>query len=439
MVTGTSLSGVFPLGSRLNERGRLEVGGCDAIELAREFGTPLYAVAEDDLRARARAFVQAGADAGHEDFHVVFASKAFPCTAVLELFAQEGLWCDVASGGELHLARAAGFPAERIVMHGNAKSEAELRAALELGVGLIVVDNFDEIERLARLVPERAADRDGVIDEQAVLVRVTPDVRGETHEKISTGQADSKFGFAVGQAGEALARLAQIPGVWVRGLHAHIGSQLLELRPFRREVEELAALGEFPVWDLGGGLGVRYTEAQEQPPAIEEYVGALVAAAHEHAMAGSRLLIEPGRALCANACVTLYEVQSVKQNVSRWVAVDGGMSDNLRPMLYGAPYEAHVADRFPSPDSPARRGGSTRCVLAGKHCESGDVIVAEALLDDPRPGDVIVTPATGAYGYAMANNYNGVPRPAVVFCHDGEARVVVRRETYEDLTARDVR
>jgi diaminopimelate decarboxylase len=432
MVTGTSLSSVFPLGSRLNEQGRLEVGGCDAIELAREFGTPAYVVAEEDLRARARAFVQAGRDAGHADLKVVFASKAFPCTAVLALFASEGLWCDVASGGELHLALEAGFRPERIVVHGNAKSEAELRMALRHRVGLIVVDNFDEIQRLEQLVADGAlGDRSGG---QPVLVRVTPNVSGKTHEKISTGQADSKFGFGMAQAGEAIARLRALEGLSLEGLHAHIGSQLLGLEPFRREVGEIASLGEgmggFSTYDLGGGLGVQYTEDQQAPPAIEEYVSTMVEAAHEHGMGSdARLLLEPGRALCANAAVTLYTVESVKENVSRWVAVDGGMSDNMRPMLYGAPYEAHVADRF---------GGSTECVLAGKHCESGDVILRNALLADPRPGDVIVTPATGAYGYAMANNYNGVPRPPVVFCKDGEARTVVRRERYEDLTARDV-
>jgi diaminopimelate decarboxylase len=427
MSTGTSLSRVFPLGSRLNEHGRLEVGGCDAIELAREFGTPAYVVAEDDLRSRARAFVQAGRAAGHSDFHVVFASKAFPCTAVLELFAREGLWCDVASGGELYLALNAGFQPERIVLHGNAKSDAELRMALRHRVGLVVLDNFDEIERLERLLAEGAlADRGA----QSVLVRVTPDVKGETHEKISTGQADSKFGFAIADAREAIERVQRVEGLALQGLHAHIGSQLLSLEPFRRAVAELAKLGEFPVWDLGGGLGVRYTEDQSVPPSIEEYVGAIVQAAHANGMGPDRrLMIEPGRALSANACVTLYTVESVKQNVSRWVAVDGGMSDNMRPMLYGASYEAHVADRF---------GGSTVCVLAGKHCESGDVIVREALLDDPKPGDVIVTPATGAYGYAMASNYNGVTRPPVIFCGDGDARVVVRRESLEDLIVRDV-
>ncbi len=435
-----SLARVFPLGSRINERGRLEVGGCDTIELAREFGTPAYVVAEDDLRARARAFVEAGRAAcsgtggasGHgEGLHVLFASKAFPCTAVLRTLAQEGLWCDVASGGEMHLALQAGFAPERLVLHGNAKSEAELRMALRHRVGLIVIDNLDEIDRLERLLAEgELAD----MSPQPVLVRATPNVRGDTHEKISTGQADSKFGFAMDQVPAAVERIRGIPGLALEGVHAHIGSQLFDLEPFRRKVAQLAGLRElaaprgFPTWDLGGGLGVAYTAGQ-RPPAIEEYVGALVQAARERLGNYRRLLIEPGRALTANAAVTLYTVQSVKRNVSTWVAVDGGMSDNLRPMLYGAVYEAHVADR---------PGGGTPCVLAGKHCESGDVIVREALLHDPRSGDVIVTPATGAYGYAMASNYNGVPRPPVIFCKDGDARVVVRRESYEDLIARDV-
>jgi diaminopimelate decarboxylase len=461
-----SLERVFPLGSRLNERGRLEVGGCDTIELAREFGTPAYVVAEDDLRARARAFLQASREAMHAgeagggadgaELHVVFASKAFPCTAVLSVLAQEGLWCDVASGGELHLALNAGFAPERLVLHGNAKSEPELRMALRHRVGLIVIDNLDEIDRLEALLAEG---EQANLPPQPVLVRATPDVRGDTHEKISTGQADSKFGFAMSQVGAAVERVRAVAGLSLEGVHVHIGSQLLDLEPFRRKVAQLAPLrelavvgssgtggsgagdsvvgstgadgsepGGFPTWDLGGGLGVAYTAGQ-RPPAIEEYVGALVAAAREHLGGYERLLIEPGRALTANAAVTLYTVESVKRNVSTWVAVDGGMSDNLRPMLYGAVYEAHVADRF---------GGGTPCVLAGKHCESGDVIVREALLEDPRPGDVIVTPVTGAYGYAMANNYNGVPRPPVIFCKDGDARVVVRRESYEDLISRDV-
>jgi diaminopimelate decarboxylase len=456
---GQGLARVFPLGSRVNARGRLEVGGCDTLELAREFGTPAYVVAEDDLRARARAFVQAGRAAGHEQLGVLFASKAFPCSAVLALFAAEELWCDVASGGELHLALGAGFAPERIVLHGNAKSEAELRMALRHRVGLIVIDNLDEVDRLDRLIAQGAlADR----GPQSVLVRATPNVKGDTHAKISTGQADSKFGFAMDQVRAAIERVRAIPGLALEGVHAHIGSQLFDLEPFRREVAALADLADLvrpaagaPTWDLGGGLGVAYT-ADQRPPSIEEYLAALVGAANERLGEHGRLLIEPGRALVANAGVTLYTVQSVKRNVSTWVAVDGGMSDNLRPMLYGARYEAHVADRLSTPlaESAVSAEGAadaegaaradrrserlTRCVLAGKHCESGDVIVRDALLDDPRPGDVIVTPATGAYGYAMSNNYNGVPRPPVIFCAGGDARVVVRRESFEDMTARDV-
>ena len=297
-------------------------------------------------------------------------------------------------------------------MHGNAKSHDELRMAVDRGIGAVVLDNFDEIDRLELIAAQRSAGSEPVV--QPVMVRVTPDVRGDTHEKISTGQADSKFGFSMADAPEAISRAQASPHLELLGVHAHIGSQLLDLEPFRRAIHEIAALGSFPVWDLGGGLGVQYTDEQAEPPAIEEYVGMLVRTAREAGISPeARLLIEPGRSLTANSCVTLYTVESVTQNVSRWVAVDGGMSDNLRPMLYGAIYQAHVADRF---------GGSTQCVLAGKHCESGDVIVRSALLEDPRPGDVIVTPATGAYGYSMANNYNGVPRPPVIFCSGGRAR-----------------
>jgi diaminopimelate decarboxylase len=425
MATQTSLSHVFPLDSRLSERGVLEVGGCDALELAREFGTPAYVVAEADLRTRACAFLSAGHVAGDVEVAVVYASKACACTAVLELFAREGLWCDVASGGELHLALAAGFAPERLVFHGNAKSEAELRMAMQHRVGLVVVDNFGELTRLERLLDE--GERGGEL--QPVLLRATPDVRGDTHDSISTGQADSKFGFGLDAAREAIARVRAIPGLDLQGIHAHVGSQLLDLAPFERAAAQLATLGRFPVWDLGGGLGVAYTAAQH-PPSIEDYVAAVLGAARTHLGPHERLLLEPGRSLTARAGVTLYTVESVKRNVSLWVAVDGGMSDNLRPMLYGALYEAHVVDR---------PGGEVECVLAGKHCESGDVLVRSALLDDPRPGDVVVTPATGAYGYAMASNYNGVPRPPVVFCEGGRARLVVRRESFDDLMARDVR
>jgi diaminopimelate decarboxylase len=416
------LSHVYPRGSRVNEAGHLELGGCDAVELAHEFGTPVYVVVEEDLRERAGAFYDALA-ARHDDFDVLFASKAFPCTAVYRVLAEEGLACDVASGGELALALKGGFDPSRIYFHGNAKSESELHEALQAGVGHVVLDSFDDVARLERI----AAERD---HRQEVLIRVTPDVAGDTHDAISTGQADSKFGFSIAEARAAIDRLAGAPHLTLVGLHAHIGSQLLELEPFRAAVRSLATLGEFPVYNLGGGLGTAYL-ASQHPPRIAEYVEAIVGAVHEELGSDKRLLLEPGRALVANSTVTLYTIETVKRNVSAWVAVDGGMSDNLRPMLYGAPYEALIADR---PLAEANE----RCHLVGKHCESGDVIVRDLLLPGPAPGDIVATPVTGAYGYALANNYNGVPRPPVVFCGDGGARVVVRRETYGDLMSRDV-
>ncbi|HYV16848.1 MAG TPA: diaminopimelate decarboxylase [Conexibacter sp.] len=422
MAATQQLSHVLPLGSRVNARGRLEVGGCDTVELARELGTPAYVVAEDDIRARARAFVEA-LRARHDDFDVLFASKAFPCTAVYRLLAEEGLACDVASGGELALALRGGFDPARIYLHGNAKSQAELEQALDAGVGHVVLDSFDDVERLEEL----AAARDV---RQQVLIRVTPGVAGDTHAKVSTGQADSKFGFGLDDARAAIERLRGSSALELVGLHMHIGSQLLSLDAYRPGVEALASLGDFPVYNFGGGLGAAYVSDQ-QPPTIEQYVDVNVRALHELLGPGKRLLLEPGRALVANAGITLYTIETVKRNVSTWVGVDGGMSDNLRPMLYGARYEALLADR------PLADGGE-RCHVAGKHCESGDVIVRDALLDAPKPGDVLVTPVTGAYGHAMASNYNGISRPPVIFCKDGAARVVVRRETYEDLAARDV-
>jgi diaminopimelate decarboxylase len=421
-TTTAELSHVFPAGTRVNARGHLEIGGCDVVELAREFGTPAYIVAEDDLRARARSFVEE-LSARHSDFDVLFASKAFPCTAVYRVLAEEGLSCDVASGGELALALRGGFDAERIYLHGNAKSIVELSEALQAGVGHVVLDSPHDAERL-----KGVATALGI--RQEVLLRVTPGVAGDTHAAISTGQANSKFGFSIDDARAMIDRLRDDEDLSLVGLHFHIGSLLFELEPFRAAVRALAVLGEFPVYNFGGGLAAAYTAAQH-PPSVADYVDALVSTAHAELGSDNRLLLEPGRALVANSTVTAYTVETVKQNVATWVAVDGGMSDNLRPMLYGAVYEALLADR---PSTP----GSVRCHVAGKHCESGDVLVRDVQLPDPAPGDVLVTPATGAYGYSLANNYNGVPRPPVLFCRDGDARVVVRRENYEDLMARDV-
>jgi diaminopimelate decarboxylase len=418
-------SAVLPIGSRLNQRGHLEVGGCDVVELAEEHGTPAYVYAEDDLRARARAYREAFERRG-VDGEVLFASKAFPATAAYKLFAEEGLSVDVASGGELHIALAAGFDPARIHMHGNNKTDEEILMAARAGIGHLILDSFDEIERCERLLDEPIE----------VLIRVTPGIKPSTHDYITTGQLDSKFGFGIadGLAARAIERVLDSDVLDLVGLHAHIGSQIFELEPYRLAI---AALGDLAgdwckVVDAGGGLGVAYTD-EDRPPAIDDYVGLKVDTVREVFGDGVRILIEPGRSLVANAGVTAYRVGTVKEipGVRTYVAVDGGMSDNLRPMLYSSRYEALIADR-------AGEEPGALVTIAGMHCESGDVIVRDALLADPQVGDVLVTPATGAYGHAMASNYNGVTRPPVIFCRGGEARVVVRRETFDDLTTRDV-
>jgi diaminopimelate decarboxylase len=420
-VASATLS-VYPIASAV-EDGRLVVGGCDVADLAREVGTPAYVVAEDDLRTRARAFQAALARHHDGPGAVLFAAKAFPATAVLRVFAEEGLHCLVAGGGELHVALAAGFGPERIQMHGNAKSEEELRAAMDAGISGIVIDSTDDVERLERLAAAEGR-------RQRVLVRVTPDVQADTHAAIATGHADAKFGMSLPHAAESIARMRAGGHLDVAGLHVHVGSQIFEAGPFRAAAEAIAELGPFDVYDLGGGLGVPYTR-EDAELSVDDYVAAKAEALRVFHGDGRTLCVEPGRALVATSTVTLYTVQTVKQGPMRkWVAVDGGMSDNLRPMLYDARYEVEVADRM---DASERE----LCTVVGKHCESGDELVRDAELPDPRPGDLLVLPTSGAYHHALANNYNGARRPPVVFCRDGEARVVVRRETYEDLTRRD--
>ena len=412
---------VLPEASAVHE-GRLSIGGCDCEALAREHGTPAYVVAEDDLRARARAFT--AALAGHHDGpgEVVFASKAFPCTAALRVFAQEGLGCDVASGGELHLALRAGFAPGRLYLHGNAKSEAELRMALDAGVGTIVLDNAEEAQRLAALL--------GGARRQRVLVRVI--ARGR--RRHPRGDPHRPGGLQVRLRARRGARAGgrRRTALEVAGLHMHLGSQLFALEPYRRAVRALAGLGAFAVYDLGGGLGVPYTRGD---PAldVEAWVAGVVEAAHAELGPDRALVLEPGRALVAGAGVTLYTRR-------------GGQAGR-RGRAAGRRRWRHVATtcarcstaRATRPSSPTRFGADgVHCTVVGKHCESGDVLVRDARLADPRAGDVLVTPVTGAYGHAMANNYNGAPRPPVVFCSGGRARVVVRRETYEDLHGRDL-
>ncbi len=421
-------SPVFPTGSRINEAGRLEVGGCDLAEVAERFGTPAYIYAPDDIRERARAYVD-GLGALTDSGEVLFASKAAPISAIYELCREQGLSVDVASGGELFMALRAGFEAERIYMHGNNKTEAELRYAIESDVGHLIVDSFDEIDRL-----EAILDRP-----QRVLIRLTPGIKPSTHSYVQTGQLDSKFGFGLddGIAARAVERIAASPRLELVGLHAHIGSQIFEVEPFERAIE---AVHEFSlehapdpeIVNVGGGLGIAYAGTDE-PPSIAAYVGAKLGAVRRLFGQSPKVLLEPGRSLVGNAGLTVYEVGTVKKvpGVRTYVSVDGGMSDNLRPMLYGSRYEALLVNRATEP-------ADSEVTVAGMHCESGDILLRDVALPAPRIGDLLAMPATGAYGHAMANNYNGVPRPPVIFCSGGEAREVVRRETWEDLVRRDV-
>ena len=420
-------SPVYPAGSRVNERGHLEIAGCDVVELAERFGTPAYLYAEDDIRGRARQYVGAF-EQRTDGFEVIYGSKALPCSAAYRVMREEGLSVDVASGGELRMALAAGFDPARIHMHGNNKSEDELRYAFDSGVAHLILDSFDEIERAERLL-----DRP-----QKVLIRVTPGIKPSTHDYVQTGQLDSKFGFGLADdlAARAVARVRESPNLELVGLHAHIGSQIFELEPYVRAIEVIADFCDSvdlapELLNVGGGLGIAYLDTDE-PPSIEDYVEVKVHGVQRVFDPAPTILVEPGRSLVGNAGVTAYRVGTVKEipGVRTYVAVDGGMSDNLRPMLYGSRYEAVIADR-------AGETPDTLATIAGKHCESGDVLIRDTEVASPRVGDVLVTPATGAYGYAMANNYNGVPRPPVIFCRDGEARTVVRRETWDDLLARD--
>jgi diaminopimelate decarboxylase len=426
----TALSQAYPLGTIINERGHLEIGGCDLIEVAERHGTPAYVYAEDDMRARARAYVEAFA-ARTDDFEVIYASKALPITAAYRVMAEEGLSVDVASGGELYLALRGGVPPERIFMHGNNKARRELELAFEAQIGCLVLDSFGEIELAEELLA-------GSGRRQRVLIRVTPGIKPSTHSYIQTGQLDSKFGFGLedGLAAEAVRRLRDSAVLDLVGVHAHIGSQIFELEPYVKTIQLIAsfvgATGlECRLLNVGGGLGIAYT-GEDEPASIEEYVDVKVRAIREVFDPVPRILVEPGRSLVGNAGVTVYRIGTIKEipGVRTYVAVDGGMSDNLRPMLYGARYDAAIANR---PDAPVTR----MTTIAGMHCESGDILIRDVELADPQVGDLLVTPATGAYGYAMANNYNGMPRPPVIFCREGKARVVVRRETYEDLAAHD--
>jgi diaminopimelate decarboxylase len=408
---------LLPPSAEVDGTGQLVVAGCALRDLAEEYGTPLYVVDEQSLRSQARRFRSALLERWPNS-KVVFASKAFPCAAVLELMADEAIGVDVAGGGELATALAAGVPSSEIVLHGNAKTNAELRMAIDAGVGTVVIDNQDDIDRLEEIVTGR----------QHVLLRVLPGVDPGTHDAVSTGQHGSKFGLPMADARGAIERLRASDKLVLDGLHVHIGSQILSTEPFVKAVEAVAALGEFDVYDLGGGLGVRYSY-DEQPPTPEEWIEALTDAAARCLPAHARIIIEPGRSLVAGSGLSLYRVVTVKHGTPTFVAIDGGMADNMEVALYGQRFEGAIVDRL-EPGDPVE--------LVGRHCESGDRLISGMRLPHPRPGDVVAVAVTGAYCFTLANNYNGALRPPVVFCRDGESRLVVRRETYADLLRRNV-
>ena len=432
-----SLKDVLPVTARLRDDGHLEVGGCDLVALAAEHGTPLYVFDEATFRARAGAYRRAY---DGPDDRVYYAAKAFTSIAAFRMAVEEGLGVDVCSGGELHAATTAGVPAQDLIFHGNNKSDRELEMAVAAGVGRIAVDSLDELERLARIAASA-----GVV--QPIVLRATPGVEAHTHEYIQTGQEDTKFGLSIesGAALEAAKRAADLPSLSLVGAHAHIGSQIFGPEAFGKLVEIMcefvadvrSSTGmELADLNMGGGLGIAYTK-EETPADVATHASfvreAVQREAAKHGFSPTSLSVEPGRWIVGNAMMTVYAVGVVKDlpGIRTYVSVDGGMSDNIRPMLYGARYSALLANK-------ANEASDKVVTIAGSHCESGDVLIRDvALPASTARGDLLAIPATGAYGYAMASNYNKMPRPPVVLVKGGRSEVVVRRETYDDLIRLD--
>lgn len=408
------LARVFPESSTVDDNGQLVIAGCTLSDIAESFGTPCYVIDEVGLRAQMRRY-RDGMAARWPLGSVTFASKSLPVMAAYAIAASEGLGVDVAGAGELLLALEAGVPPETIYLHGNAKSDAELLLAVNAGVGTIVVDGYADISRLEKLLTRP----------QNVLIRVIPGIDPDTHRSVATGGDDSKFGLPVEQARELIASLTGHPTIVVDGVHLHIGSQILDVEPFRQAVAAIAQLGTFRTYNVGGGLGVDYS-LDDNAPSVESYLDAITQMAKELLPVASRLLIEPGRSLVARAGITIYEVNNVKTTGKTFVAVDGGLADQMNIALTETVFTAIVANR--AGEVPA-----VTAQLVGRQCESGDLLVDNALLARPIAGDIIALATTGAYGYTLANNYNGALKPPVVFCRDGEARLAVRRETYEEF------
>ncbi|HDP70526.1 MAG TPA: diaminopimelate decarboxylase [Actinobacteria bacterium] len=429
---------VLPITACIKKSGYLEIGGCDVVELARKFGTPLFVMDEETLRTQCKKYLSSFRNLS-KNTEVIYASKAFISIAMCQIIEEEGLSLDVMSGGELYVAKKASFPPEKIFMHGNNKTPGELELALDMGVGCIVVDSDNELELLDKMAGEKGV-------KQGIMLRITPGIKPSTHDYIQTGQIDSKFGFGLidGIALKAVKKSLGLKNVDLRGLHAHIGSQIFALHSYAKAIEIIVDFAKqihdetgFIVSEInvGGGLGIKY-EATDEPSTIKEYAEVIVKGvqdeASKHGILCPRVLVEPGRSIVGNSAVTLYTVGTIKEipGIRTYISVDGGMSDNLRPMLYGAVYEAMIANK-------ADQKAVMKVTVVGKHCESGDVLIKDVKLPLIEIGDILCTPATGAYGYTMANNYNKQPRPAVVLVNKGNVREIVRRETYEDVICLD--
>jgi len=396
----------------------LRVGGCSLTAISRDFGTPVFVIDETALRSRAREYIQEF-KRQHSRSRICFAVKSFPSASIIRILAEEGVGFDVVGAGELRIALAAGADPATIVMHGNAKTDDDIRAAIDAHIGFIVVDGFDDIDRIEKFADERVP----------VLLRVSPAITVITHDALATGSAASKFGLPIDQVPSAISRMRSVPAIDLQGLHVHIGSQILGLEQFETVVAVLAKLERFGVYDLGGGLGVRYLD-DDKAPSISEYAKRLTGALHKEIGDNADLLVEPGRSLVAPVGLTLYRIVTVKRTTRTYVAVDGGMGDNLEHSLYGQDFAPLVIGRWNEEQVVAD--------LVGRHCEAGDVITSHATLANPHVGDLIAVPVTGAYCFTMSNNYNAALRPPVVFCREGIARMGVRRETHNDLIAREV-
>ncbi|MDD4569841.1 MAG: diaminopimelate decarboxylase [Tepidanaerobacteraceae bacterium] len=424
----------------LNELNHLEIGGCDTIELVKEYGTPLYVIDEDHVRESCRSYRNSLSNL-HENSEVIYAGKAFLTMEMCKLIEEEGLGLDVVSGGELYTAIKSGFPAKRIYFHGNNKSYNELEMAVKYGVGRIIVDNFYELELLKDLAKKQQNKK------IKIMLRLTPGIEAHTHDYIKTGQFDSKFGFGMenGHALMALESALSIKGLKLMGFHCHIGSQIFEEEPFKDTADTMLRFAkgardkygfETKEIDFGGGFGIKYIE-KDKPLTIHNYISVLFKSVKEscqrYNLTIPKILIEPGRAIIGEAGTTLYTIGAIKNipGIRKYVSVDGGMSDNIRPALYGAKYSAVIANKAGNPLEES-------VSIAGKCCESGDMLIWDIDLPKIAPGDILAVFSTGAYHYSMASNYNMLPKPAVVFVNNKMARLVVRRQTYEDLLRNEV-